>query len=358
MSRGKIGIAVAIAACASWTTPLREAHGAHRQRAMIRLEEPKPVTVNSVPSGSLKGKTAPEWVTAKPPRATQHQKSPAERGINPCMTRDPGFGAYTGWDRSPTIGQMILPRNLRLRNGRFDLMVHFHGHEAARKEWVQAIDGAVLVGIDLGTGSGPYRNKFESPAQFRQLVASVERRVAEQSGHPHAKVGHLGLSAWSAGYGAVARVLDSPAARSVDTVVLLDGLHTGYEQPGVLNGLKLAPFVDFARRAARGQTLMFVSHSSIVPPGYASTTETANYLVWGVGGQPALATARDSDPMGLELISRYSRGDFHVRGFSGNGTLDHCAQLGLYRDVLSVHVAPRWGLPRARPAQLLARATP
>jgi hypothetical protein len=46
--------------------------------------------------------------------------------------------------------------------------------------------------------------------------------------------------------------------------------------------------------------------------------------------------------VGLDLISRYNRGGFHVRGFSGNDTLDHCAQLSLYKDVLRTHVAPRW----------------
>ena len=50
--------------------------------------------------------------------------------------------------------------------------------------------------------------------------------------------------------------------------------------------------------------------------------------------------------MGLDLISRYSRGKFHVRGYSGNDKMDHCAHIGLYRDVLKVHVMPRWNSPR------------
>ena len=40
------------------------------------------------------------------------------------------------------------------RSGGFDLMIHFHGHEAVRKEWVNVMDGAVLVAhnaaFDLG----------------------------------------------------------------------------------------------------------------------------------------------------------------------------------------------------------------
>ena len=52
--------------------------------------------------------------------------------------------------------------------------------------------------------------------------------------------------------------------------------------------------------------------------------------------------------MGLESVSRYTRGNFHVRGFAGNGRMDHCAQIGLYRDVLKVHIQPRWRSPRGR----------
>jgi hypothetical protein len=50
--------------------------------------------------------------------------------------------------------------------------------------------------------------------------------------------------------------------------------------------------------------------------------------------------------MGLDLISRYSRGNFHVRGYNGNDKMDHCAHIGLYRDVLKVHVKRRWNSPR------------
>jgi hypothetical protein len=52
--------------------------------------------------------------------------------------------------------------------------------------------------------------------------------------------------------------------------------------------------------------------------------------------------------MGLELLDRFDKGGFHMRGYSGGSELDHCAHLGLYRDILKVHVAPRWSAPRAK----------
>jgi hypothetical protein len=135
--------------------------------------------------------------------------------------------------------------------------------------------------------------------------------------------------------------------KHVDAVVLLDGLHCGYNGAS-LNEAPILPFIEFARKAAAKQRLMVVTHSSIIPPGYASTTETTNYLIAKLGGRARKARTRGGDPMGLELISTYSRGSFHARGFSGNDTLDHCAHLGLYRDILKVHIKPRWRSPRGR----------
>jgi hypothetical protein len=100
---------------------------------------------------------------------------------------------------------------------------------------------------------------------------------------------------------------------------------------------------------------MFVSHSSIIPPGYASTTETANFLIYKLGGRAQSAAARPSDPMGLELISRFSKGNFQVRGFSGNDKMDHCAHVGFYRDVLKLYVKPRWNSPRGYAASAAAK---
>jgi hypothetical protein len=289
---------------------------------------------------------------AAPTPETQTQKSAEERGVNPCNTPDPGFGTFGAWDRSPEMGQMIIPQSGGLtKSGQFDVLFHFHGHEAARKEWVQAINGIVLVGIDLGNGSGPYSAAFNAPAVFERLLASVERGVAKHFRRSKVTARHIGLSAWSAGYGAVQEILNSPfGKRRVDTVILLDALHTGYlpGNPGVkiLNHQQIQSFIDFAKLAVQKQRLMFVSHSSIIPPGYASTTETANLLVRAIGGRPTRTKPRSGDPMGLELVQRFSHGNFHVRGFSGNDKMDHCAHFGLLQDVARVHLAPRWNSPR------------
>lgn len=298
-------------------------------------------------AGFARGKppTAPaSFVAKKPPPSTQSSKSAVQRGGNPCNTPDPGFGNYDKWTRGIEMGQLIMPTSKRFaRGGKFDVVFHFHGHEAARKEWVTVMDGAVLVGIDLGLGSGPYESAFDAPDAFRRLLTSVERAVEKKTGRP-AQARKVGLSAWSAGYGAVQKILGQKYGKErVDAVVLLDGLHCGYQGQG-LNALQIRAFSDFARESAAKRKLMFVSHSSIIPPGYASTTETASFLIHEVGGTPK--ASKGQGPLGLELISRYTQGNFHVRGFSGNDKMDHCAHLSLYRDVLKIHLKPRWNTPR------------
>ena len=284
---------------------------------------------------------AKTWYLAKPAPETQTRKTSAERGVNPCDTPDPGFGRYQPWKRIPGNAQILVPRASPLSaSGEFDVMFHFHGHEPARKEWVQAMNRPVFVAMTLGTGSGPYETTFKDPGAFDRLVKNVEQELSTEV--RKARVRRLGLTAWSAGYGAVQEILRQPAWRDrVDTVVLLDGMHAGYFGDG-LNEAQLEPFVRFAKRAAADKALMVVSHSSIIPPGYASTTETANFLIHELGGRPVPAKSRPSDPMGLDLLDRFDKGGFHVRGYAGGSELDHCAHLGLYRDILKVHVLPRW----------------
>ena len=73
------------------------------------------------------------YVARKPAPATQVQTSIADRGINPCMTPDPGFGVYGKWEGGIGMGQFIMPVHGGLTpRGDFDLMVHFHGHEPIR----------------------------------------------------------------------------------------------------------------------------------------------------------------------------------------------------------------------------------
>ncbi|HVK70434.1 MAG TPA: hypothetical protein VM694_38540 [Polyangium sp.] len=294
-----------------------------------------------------------EPAAAAAPKGEGKQASaPAKKrrgGIHPCMTPDPGFGIYDRWSNEPSIGQMIAPKKGGItKSGGFDLVVHFHGHEPIRKEFVKTAKGSVLVGIDLGIGSGAYAQGFAAPNTFPQLLASVEAAMAKKTGNPKAHVRKLALSSWSAGYGAIEQILRQQAGKRVDAVILLDSLHTGYidERSKALKTGQIDVFVDYAKRAAKKQAFMFLSHSSIIPPGYASTTEVASYVIGELKGKPK--KAKRADVLGLDLIRRYDKGDFHVRGYTGDDKPDHCAHIGLMADIVRVHLEARWKTPRGK----------
>ena len=295
-------------------------------------------------------------VEAPPPAPADEAPRPAppakkrRGGINPCMTPDPGYGIYDGWNGTGmTVGQVLLPHQGGIsKNGQFDVVIHFHGHEPIRKEFVKSAKGIVLVGIDLGIGSGAYQSTFSAPAAFTNLLASVEAAVAKHAGRPSARIRKLALSSWSAGYGAIEQILRQPAGKKVDALILLDSLHAGYadEQTHALKAEQLTPFIAFAKRAAAKQTFMFMSHSSIIPPGYASTTEVAGYVVGKLGGKPKKASRQDV--LGLDMIDRFDKGFFHMRGYTGDDKPDHCAHIGLMADIVRHHLEPRWKTPKGR----------
>lgn len=315
-------------------------------------DEPAVVTQASVPpeDTSRKNVVADEAEPQKAEGAAKRRKpSKPRRGGNPCMTPDPGFGIYDTWSSAPSVGQMIAPHKGGVtKSGGFDLVVHFHGHEAIRKEFVKTAKGIVLVGIDLGIGSGAYSKAFASPYVFTQLIRSVEAEMAKRSGKKNAHVRKLALSAWSAGYGAIEQILRQPAGKDVDALILLDSLHTGYadEQQGTLKVDQLEPFVEFAKRAAAKRTFMYMSHSSIIPPGYASTGEVAAYVVKQLKGKAKKASRQDV--LGLDMFERFDRGNFHMRGYTGNDKPDHCAHIGLMADIVRVHLQGAWKTPKGK----------
>jgi hypothetical protein len=266
----------------------------------------------------------------------------------PCNMGDNGYGIYYPWVKNLEVGRMLMPKSgaLTADNG-FDVMIHFHGGNAVRKMIADTARGIFVVGIDLGAGSSAYGRPFSDPELFRNLLRDIEKSVAEYTKKPSAHIRRLGLTGWSAGYGAIRAILKQKAGKRVDAVVLLDGLHSNYDEnnPLGLRASQLRPFVQFAKRAVSGGKFMFVSHSSIVPPGYASTTETAHYLATKLGLKVLRSSAKDSP-----LLSRYEQaksGGFLMRGYHGEGKDDHCAQIALITDAVAT-MEQRWQTPGAK----------
>jgi hypothetical protein len=247
----------------------------------------------------------------------------------------PESSAFEAW--APlSQGHFIAPRENALdATGHFDLVLHLNGDEPARRELIASQQRFVLFSLTLADQG--YAPLVTGSHLLETVVRELEQTLSKREGKL-ALVGHIALSAWSAGFVGVEAALVAPSAQSVDAVLLIDGLHAPRNNPEAFKA-QLQPFVDYARRAATGERFFFVSHSSIDPPAFASTTESAHYLIASLGGKPQ--AVRRNDALGLELVESFDRGEFHVRGYAGNDKPDHCAQLVLLRDAFSA-LGRRW----------------
>jgi hypothetical protein len=275
------------------------------------------------------------WITAHP--GFQYSHNAAERGgVEPCAAGGGDPSSFEDWTPLGR-GHFSAPRRLMLdAPDHLDLVIHLNGDEPIRRELIESRQNLVLYTLTLDPSQG-YAPLFTGTHLFEAIVAGVEQAVTKRSGRA-THVRHVALSAWSAGFVGIEAALVQPVSQDVDAVVLIDGLHA---PRGDVNAFKaqLKPFVDYAARAAAGERFMLVSHSSIDPPDFASTTECAHYLIAAMGGKPQ--AVRRADPMGLELVEYFSRGEFHVRGYAGNDKADHCAQLAVLRGAFAT-LGRRW----------------
>jgi len=285
------------------------------------------------------------WVASSRPAVAAVPTETAAPVAASLPARPRADAALARENRSPVAGGLLtLPPAFHSEDGAYDLVIHFHGNtDLVEESFALAGVDAVVVIMNLGTGSGPYETRFGNPLSLPEVLDRVQTTM-EKRGLAHASLRRLALSAWSAGYGAVLKVLEQPAlAARVDAVLLLDGIHVGY-QPGTHDLIleRLAPFERFAREAVEGRRLFSITHTQIIPVGtYAGTRETTDALLRAVGvdrsphheptEMPALhsidGVMAKKLRIGLEAETLAERGGLTVRGYAGDRPEHHMAHL-------------------------------
>lgn len=238
---------------------------------------------------------------------------------------------------------MIAPHGCEGLDRKFDLLIHFHGaYTTVEPQLMQSGIDALYVVVNLGIGSGAYEDAFAIKRSLTDYIENVRARISQKCGSEHS-VGRVALSGWSAGYGGIYRSIARPAdADRIDAVLLADGMHVGFE-PGARTARAAAmePFRAFAERAERGEKLMAVTHSAIVPPGYASTTATATFLVnaLNVDSKPLILTPPRADML---QTRRAERGSLFIDGYAGGDAHAHCTHLYAIGAALWSRLQERW----------------
>ncbi len=209
------------------------------------------------------------------------------------------------------------------------LIVHFHGTTWLIERHVfETVPKAVLITVNLGSGSSVYGRPFAEDGKFQELIDEAAKELGVKRGWSS-----ITLSGFSAGYGAVRAILRHEKYFGiVNNVLLMDGMHASYSpegkvlaEGGAVNAADLDSFVRFAREAAAGRKTFVFTHSEIFPGTYASTTECAAFVL-GMIGSKERATLKKG-PIGMQQLSSTRVGHLTFLGFAGNTAPDHVDHL-------------------------------
>ena len=222
-----------------------------------------------------------------------------------------------------TLGTLFLGAGLKTANG-IPILFFFHGGT-----WLPEVAAAqikvAVVTVQAGSGSATYARLFDEPTRWAALLKEAETKAG-------VRFGRVMLGGWRAGCGAVREILKAPDSYArVDAALMIDGIHTDYVdgKPGPLEskigGENLEIWQQLARDAMAGRKRAIVTHSEIFPGTFASTTETADYLLkqLNLTRRPVLKWG----PMGLQQLSEARAGKFLLLGYAGNSAPDHVDQL-------------------------------
>jgi hypothetical protein len=279
------------------------------------------------------------------PPFTEEQR---KNGFDECNVYDPlGFGPYSSWVQLPP-GKMLIPdKGGHTPDMGYDVLLHFNGAESVRRLLVQVSKGLVLVLVDKANG-GAYARAVASKDIVPVLKKSIERALRKHSGDDRAHIRHFAVSAWSAGTIAIDRIL-ARNPEGVDAYVIMDGLHGAWRQrapreqkSASLDARFVAPEIELAKRAQRGETLFVLTHSRINPGLYPSTYATAG-LILDELGLKSVPVDPGSDPYGQ--TSTVDVNGLHVWGYRGNDVKAHCTQLSRIARIVTEVIEPAWNTP-------------
>jgi hypothetical protein len=263
-------------------------------------------------------------------------------------------------------GVLYVPPAFRSEDGRFDLVIHYHGNpEMVERSLDRAGVNAIAQIINYGDGSGRYSEPLRNPQAFDTALERIEQRVAEKFGLKSPRIRRVTLSSWSAGFGAVYHILASRSRLDrVDALLMMDSMHASYAPGGEtkLTDLSLKPFVHFGRRAMAGEKLMVLTHSAIETQGYPSTTRSADGLLETLGLERRSAAPDAASPAPVELdvmlkafpsgernwmrvTSVTEEGSLVVMGCTGKGKGDHIAHLAQSSVTVFARLVDRWKAP-------------
>jgi len=235
-----------------------------------------------------------------------------------------------------TDARLFLPQGAQPdASGSFDLTLHLHGAPAVvETNFLTARCPGVLANVTLQGLSAAYEERFKDSNVFWRILRETATTLQDPTAPPP-RVRHVLVSSFSAGFGGVRQLLENPDIFArIDAVIMADSIYAGFAGNPVerkVNPDHMRGFLQFARAAADGRKRFLVSHTQLHTPTYASTRETADYLIAQLGGTREAMT--ESWPGNLRLLSRFQKGQCLILGFDGDTGqhhMEHLRQIRLF----------------------------
>jgi hypothetical protein len=243
--------------------------------------------------------------------------------------------------------ELYLPTWFNSQRGGYDLIVHFHGLGKLQEGNLDRSQiNAAVVSINLGVGTDQYGNAFKDPEAFKKLLAETHDEIGKSGRAPGAPAKRIALSAWSAGFVSVQKIMNEPAnASMIDAVLLADGFFTSFTdlKKRVINTASLERFVPLVESASKNEKLFAITHTAIPTSNYPSVEETVGKLLemTSTPKTPSKAVG----PRNMHEIYVVDRGSFHVKGYEGLLAGDHIKQIHAMGETLYPYLKTRWEQP-------------
>ena len=234
---------------------------------------------------------------------------------------------------SNSAWKIFIPSTYQHRLGdAADLLVHFHGDPQTYWNNVQyAHLNAVVLTVNYSGLSSAYSTPFSNAALFQTILDEAQTKVRAQADFADNMVwDKIGVSSFSAGYGAVREILKSSTYRNtIDALLAADSLYATTAGDGTPLDSQMVDYKTFASLAKNNQKTFLYSHSQVPTFTYETTGECGDELMQSLG---ISAAAYNAGGLGTLNFYRHAKsGSFELwgaLGTDGDSHLEHLRYVG------------------------------
>lgn len=226
--------------------------------------------------------------------------------------------------------KIFIPSTYQQRPGNVaDLLVHFHGDPQTYWNNAKYADlNSIIVTVNYSGFSSVYTGPFSANTSlFQNIINEALTKVRAEANIPDTLAwDKLGVSSFSAGYGAVREILKSATYRNdIDALLAADSLYATTAGDDTPLDSQMVDYKTFASLAKNGQKTFIYTHSEVPTYTYENTAECGDELMQSLGIAP---TAVNESGLGtLDFYRKAQSGNFQLWGGSGSDAAAHSKHL-------------------------------